>query len=560
MRHSAIVIIAVLLGGLVAYATASSCNVASAQTLPPSEDVLNEAKVRELRYFLDKPNSADQLTRSRWRNILGRAIPKAAPRVSPWMVKGGLATAAAGIWWHNGNMLYEHYTSSGATKVAAYEMDFAAHPNAAVYRGYNGSGGTAGEGMVVFVTRLDWSVASGVGTYDIDAIRGVTKWNCGSTVCEAFAGSLALQRNGAGWATKNFGITGANKTEVDAGKYEYPREVEWKANLSYQLSTSQYRFMYGDGAQGGVTPPLKKLGPDPLCVTNGCTQVADFPVFEVGANKQLSPEYVPGSGDFIMTPQEGDALYDQIKADPEYKPTTDDPPPDEDWEKQHERRIGELTPTHGPEEWTRNNPDGSRTTRFRDGTELTTSPDKTEMLRRPDGTKEYTYPDGTTRRVTPDGTERTTWPDGTTRTRREGQEDNWTNPDGTTRTAPTPQEQTENYPEPSTKPNPGPGDSGTTNQGPDGCASPRAMTFDLPEIPLQDHFPFSLILKAWDWMGMLVSTPAAPSFNLPLFGTISPPPALDSLASAVRAVIGVVVAIGMSFWFYRYITGKGSDG
>jgi hypothetical protein len=86
------------------------------------------------------------------------------------------------------------------------------------------------------------------------------------------------------------------------------------------------------------------------------------------------------------------------------------------------------------------------------------------------------------------------------------------------------------------------------------------MTFDLPDIPLQDHFPFSLILKAWDLMNMLVASPSAPSFNLPLFGTISPPSSINSLASAVRGVIGVVVGIGMSFWFYRYITGKGSDG
>jgi hypothetical protein len=296
----------------------------------------------------------------------------------------------------------------------------------------------------------------------------------------------------------------------------------------------------------------------------------------------VPPEYQPTEGDYVPSGQERSDFYNDIKADPEYKPTTDEPPLEEEWQKQHERRVGELIPTHGPEEWTRTNPDGSRTTRFRDGTEITTSPDKTEMVRRSDGTEEWTYPDGTTKRVTPDGTETTTspdgtirtrrpdgtettkWPDGTTRTRRDGQPDEWTNPDGTVRPTPTPEEITQKYPEPKPAPNPspnaGPGGSGTTNQGPDGCASPRTMTFDLPEIPLQDHFPFSLMLKAWDWMSMLVSTPSAPSFTLPMFGTISPPPAMNSVASAVRTVIGLVVGIGMSFWFYRYITGKGSDG
>lgn len=90
------------------------------------------------------------------------------------------------------------------------------------------------------------------------------------------------------------------------------------------------------------------------------------------------------------------------------------------------------------------------------------------------------------------------------------------------------------------------------------CPSTRAPNLDLPEVPLEDVFPFSLLLYAWDALGDLVGAPAAPEFDFPEpIGTVTVPASADAAMGIIRGIIGFVTVSGMCFFFYRHISGKG---
>ncbi len=93
----------------------------------------------------------------------------------------------------------------------------------------------------------------------------------------------------------------------------------------------------------------------------------------------------------------------------------------------------------------------------------------------------------------------------------------------------------------------------------DVCPIPPKPNFELPEIESASVFPFSLILRAWSILGALIAPPEAPTFDIPGLGLVTPPPSFDPMAATIRVVIGLVSTVGMAFWFYRYISGKGSE-
>lgn len=267
----------------------------------------------------------------------------------------------------------------------------------------------------------------------------------------------------------------------------------------------------------------------------------------------------PPAGDTVMPPHESRILLDETRALPEYVPprTAPDGTDQKQWEE-HQKRRGVLAPVHGaPTGEPQVNPDGSLTTRFADGTQLTTWPDLTEVVKRPDGTEQWQYPGGPAREVNPDtGSETITYPDGTQVVTNPGEAPVWSRP-------PAPGAAPEPIPTPPAEQYPPPPSGNYTappvQEGTAGCPAARKFTFDLPTMKLADVFPFSLIVRAWLWLEALSAPPVAPSFEIPMFGRVTVPPAWDAIMGGIRGAILLICGIGMSFWFYRYISGRGSE-
>lgn len=91
------------------------------------------------------------------------------------------------------------------------------------------------------------------------------------------------------------------------------------------------------------------------------------------------------------------------------------------------------------------------------------------------------------------------------------------------------------------------------------CPIPRKVKFDVELPELANVFPFSLVMKSLEVMAELVSPNDHLMIDAPGLGTIESTPAVDTLAATMRGIIGLVMGIGMGFWFYRYITGRGSE-
>lgn len=283
---------------------------------------------------------------------------------------------------------------------------------------------------------------------------------------------------------------------------------------------------------------------------------------EVGAPEKTTAN--PPEGDTVMPPHETRILLDEIRALPEYNPSPPpqgEPtaPPDVDpaqW-KQHQRRKNELAPPHGAPQGNPDytiNEDGSLTTRFADGTTLTTWPDLTELVKLRNGDELWKYPDGTIRENSPTtNIEEITYPDGTTVINKPGEAPVWSRPPSPgAEPVPIPVPPPGEYPSPPTANYPSPNTDARCNTAP--------YKFALPKLQLFEVFPFSLVYKAWTLMQSLVATPERPSFSLPGFGTVTVPDSMDAGIEMFRGAVAVVMLIGMCFMFYRTISGAGGGG
>ena len=92
------------------------------------------------------------------------------------------------------------------------------------------------------------------------------------------------------------------------------------------------------------------------------------------------------------------------------------------------------------------------------------------------------------------------------------------------------------------------------------CPAYKPYKFEIPKLKLLNVFPFSLVLKAWNIMQSLVMPPERPVFKVPLMGDLTVSDSIDAQVQTVKTAISVVLFIGMLFWFWRMVTGKGSDG
>lgn len=73
-------------------------------------------------------------------------------------------------------------------------------------------------------------------------------------------------------------------------------------------------------------------------------------------------------------------------------------------------------------------------------------------------------------------------------------------------------------------------------------------------------FPFVLVVYAFEIMGALAAPPVAPSFDFGELGSFRVGDGMDSVIGTIRTSFAVIFCVGSALWFYRYITGKGSDG
>lgn len=517
MLRALTIIVALILG---------VCIVGSVQTSASAQES-QAYKVAQFKRWLDGTDPAKfygqssetpQARSERLRRIWSRSLrPAGGGALKSTLIRGGLAGVAAGVWIHNGVTLY-HVADCGDTscpdplsinaefRQAQEDVEGTSAAGAVVQRYSNGQ--LVGAGMVTGAS-VSW-----VG-------RDVTvniEFTGESSISSSYIGSGGHTFEGSPASSINLYTGSGGETTVPAAT----------------SPTSPYRF-YTRDVEDNVPQDVVEFGPT---WSYGESVTWQNPVFDTGLMVESPPEYTPTEGDYLASPAESDALYERFVSDPEYNPDTDT---QRSPREEHDRKAGALIPEHGEKVWTTENPDGSFTTRFQDGTEFTTWPDGTEMLRRADGTQEWRYPDGTTRTIRPDGTEITRWPDGTTRTRTSEGTEEWTDPNGAPRPAPGPNE----YPEPPTQASPGsPG--GPTSQGDSTCAVARTSKLDLPELDVQDKFPFSLILWTVQSLEVLSSPPAAaaPCLNLP-FG--------DNVTWCFSEMQGTVNLMRNLAWFFGAI-------
>lgn len=548
------------------------CAVGSVQTsalaqLPPSEEVSNEHKVRQFRAWVEKTNADDFQERSRWRRIFTRSARSSLPGLGrKLLVRGGLIGAAAGVWVHNGVVLY-NVGQCGETycpEALVLDVEFRKAQDAAsaldlqsvFYNEYelvNGDERLVGSFVL---NSFDVRRRLGSDSYDVTITgtrKGKARFSNGFSVYflkpdDSYVGGTHASTN---WTTAS----------PDVQDYEWTGVFTQPPNVANHASkVGVYRNIPPDGYISQLQPLEDYVS-------------WENPVFDWGASTVASPEYAPAEGDYVATQQDSDALYNAIKSDPEYEPAKDDIPADsEDQQTQHERRVGELVPQHGPVIDTTTNPDGSVTTRFQDGTTLTTWPNGDETVRTPDGKESTRYKDGTreewdpaTRRLT------TIYPDGTTRVRQypedgtnqrpspstQPQTDQWTDPSGRNISRPDTNTYPETAPRPAPSPPAGGGGGGGTPSTDLSCPAPLTAKPVLPDVGWEEKFPFSLIITAKETLGQLVGTPNAPTFNLPMIGQ-QDLSRFDGVMSVMRVVWLVLIGgILMPLMFYRLIKGGG---
>lgn len=548
-------------------------SAAVAQSVPPSQEVLTEHQVREFRSWIEKTRASDFDTRSRWHRIFTRSARSALPNLGRHLItKGGLAGVAAGVWIHNGVTLYTGLAEPApealvlSVEYRQAEESLTGRGAGGFFRYYETDGTLVGSGALLSVS---YSFQNG-------RCRGSFSYAYTSTHPLGYAGYFGI-RQVSGSTTVYCRVDQIARHGLDN-----PLFMDTTLNSTNDAMLEWYTFDVR-GPEANVRRPVAPAFP-----ATSSSNRWENPVFDWGSStiELAPPEYTPPEGDYVATPQETRDLYDAIRSDPEYQPATDDLPR-EDSQLSPEEREKKF----GPVVWTRENPDGSTTTRYADGTEITEWPDGTTRVRYPDGREQWEYPDGTIRRYNPrTGEEVTEYPDGTTRTRQyppgtPSHELPHTNPtteivqypDGTTRTRqnpntneeteqwtdptgqPQPRPDPERYPEPSNPPTPGTGTptGGPTNQSGSSCNNPRQSSLELPELDVDEKFPFSLILWTGQSIQMLASPgdSSAPCLDLPMFNRTWCFSEISGIISLMRNLVWFFGAIFLCFFFYQLIKG-----
>lgn len=528
-RAALTVIVALIFGVLVVGGWART-PIAEAQptqtfTVP---DKVPEEWVKKYRTVVRSTESADPVKRSAARRILTRSIAKVGgSRFLAASTRLGLIGAAAGSWAVVGYEL-KYISELGDTQSVATGLRVA--PASGARYGF-GTNTDLKRGGAHFISRFHWKVTgdSASRTYEVGLTRNLVvenfvKTNYGSSCGWAsYGGGVGATRKDLNGATSTVAgwnmVVNESTADCTTAAPEYVGSYESSSTGALGYTNYSYHLRTVDFLGKNQTAPVQKLGPE-LCESVGCSFTSYFPMVQTGPStlpeSQLSPDYT-------TTAAEGNEVISEVVTDPEIPTVVPDAPPD--WDELPDPPADPVYDPEAPE----NDPD----------------PDAPSWNPDPYGDPASPLYDPESPEADPD----------------EDGQPNASDPDPYRPSQPTggPDGDPDNDGVPnSSDPAPQDPDKPQKNQG-DVCPVAPKPNFELPEIESASVFPFSLILRAWGIFTALIAPPEAPTFDVPGMGLIKPPPSFDPLAATIRAVIGLVCTVGMCFWFYRYISGKGSE-
>lgn len=434
------------------------------------------------------------------RTAFGRALQKASGKIPPKAGKAGVIAGGATLGL---TMWYLAADGSGQRGVAADgTWNIPANAAHSTHRAFGG-GPAVGEAMI---TSVSWSTSGS------DLVATI-HW----------AGRITQTPRDGGYVNGNFGVQHGIDPTTSGRIYHLLGGSTTASQNTPNPFTYTFAGMapsdqncvqfYAQDSQGSgvslVTP--KRFFKSCSASRSGEATANDLDLSTVSNAREVPAEYVPPADGATYDPQETRAVYDLMRQDPEYQPH-----PDEGTYTQPGTWYSPKTETppvtdHGPVEWTRQNPDGSTTTRYQDGTEVTT------------------------------------WPDGWQATRPQTGDTVWTRPDGST------------MPNTETAPHNPPDHTGP-GQGLYGCPIPPKADFEMPEATYDSPFPFSLIFAFFGLLDSLVESPRAPVLDLPdKYGTDLTFSMADSYMVVWRDIMKVVMTLAFLIGLYRIVSQSRSD-
>jgi hypothetical protein len=452
------------------------------------------------------------------RRSLGRAIPKAVPGFAGFLLRSTVYSAATAVVWHDTKMVWKIAEGDPLQSIAVNATFQPTEGGGAVRAGYNPDGKVGYVGQLSSVRYGKDSAGSLVLQLEVNrALQNIYCQYVGSS-CSVLGPVVRIHHTD-GYVLERevrFASSDRSKSEIEGAQV-----VPWASSVTItrplervdicEITLADGKYSYTKCAQ--VWP---KVGESPQ---EGVTVVTPY---EVGPSTPL-PEYTPAEGDFISTPQQTEDLAHALRADPEYDPDAERDGaivymPGAGNGDQAETDPGGDPGTgtdHGPSEWTRENPDGSTTTHYQDGTEVTT------------------------------------WPDGWTYTKPADGTGSWTDPSG----------------EPATETNapphepPSGGYGGPTEQSGNSCREAPKNTPVIPPIPFDKKFPFSLVEWIWDAVSQLggggESSPPVIHLGKPFDVDVN----MGRFDGAVSLVRGLALWLGGIFIVgFTYLSIKGGKG
>lgn len=578
----------------------------SAQTSTSPPPITPEEKANWDQLWNAANDDSNPNKRDAARESIGKTMKRAAPYALDKVGKGLTIVGAGQIWYENYLQLSPLWRDD-ISETYAFDTEFRVSPGAIATSGYNADGS---KGSVTMVTRLTWKFYLRDGNYYFDAsVEGHT-----------FANSYTYFGNASDNYVYPHGFVSFSNViwsggGQPGGNYILPARMGdlwqqgWYADASRKPTTPDSYWIRSATSERAADPqdsPPFKLATLPgmasddasstrikepreyqdwydLCESNGCVTEVNYDTYKSGRMTRREPKQNPSGNDVVITPEDSTTIIREAPNAPEWEPYRTQPEPEPEPEPQvnpgSDEDIEKKKQQYGPVVWERENPDGSRTWKFEDGTEYTVYPDGTQQWKRSDGTVQWRFPDGTYRQYDPrTGQELTVYPDGSTRWRQypSPYPRPWPGPDAApseeiftapgTRPAPNPntQPQPEPIQRPSDPPVPSPNPTGPNTPPPPeppttpsySCPPVPKAVLLMPPIDFEDRFPFSLIILAKNTLGQLVGTPRAPVFDLPMLGQ-QDMSRFDSYMAVIRNVWLVIIGgILMPLMFYRLIKGK----
>lgn len=288
-------------------------SILTAEDLRILEKIADDTRVAEAaRARGEIPAASMEEAQSKSRRVMTRSMRTAYLRpvppagggvatgtsITPALMRAGLAGLAAGIWTHNGVMIYNGIQCGQADCPDAIELDaqFLRSAQMGGMAGYWGEYGyyvgrtpESAKGKItgaVFITDVEYSPTTKSATYTYETTGRVP----GASL------STPTYEGGGGCQAPRF-LQSASNAEFSGS----PQRM----NPSINRATDAVKLNWRGGELG-------------------CTHPNDYrtiqnPVFDVRQVEYISlPEYIPGQDDYVPSVEQNRKLIDGIKSDPEY--------------------------------------------------------------------------------------------------------------------------------------------------------------------------------------------------------------------------------------------------